>query len=71
MPSYNFPTDITPGDSGQTDWANEVGEALNELGPVVGNLPVFLGGTTPTPDKYLWLKVPSSGLVELWIEDGA
>lgn len=71
MPIYTFPTDIQPGDAGQTDWANSIGVALNALGPLVGNVPVFLGTSTPTTSTFVQFKpVGSNGLVELWIEDG-
>lgn len=35
MPVYAFPTNIQPGDTGQTVWANSIGTALNVLGPLV------------------------------------
>ncbi len=35
MPVYAFPTNIQPGDSGQTEWANSISTALNALGPLV------------------------------------
>jgi len=35
MPVYSFPTNIQPGDTGQTSWANSIGTALNALGPLV------------------------------------
>jgi hypothetical protein len=71
MPTYSFATDIEPGDAGQTDWANDVGLALNTLGPLVGNIPVYLGASTPTTITFLQFKPTGApGLVELWIEDG-
>lgn len=35
MPVYAFPTNIQPGDTGQTVWANSISVALNALGPLV------------------------------------
>lgn len=71
MPTYTFQTDIEPGDAGQTTWANAVGTALNQLGPLVGDIPVFLSGTTPSATRFVQFKpVGSNGNVELWIEDG-
>ena len=35
MPVYSFNTNIQVGDLGQVAWANSVGTALNELGPLV------------------------------------
>ena len=55
MPTYSFSTTIAPGDSGQTTWANAVGAALNELGPMVDLKaplvsPTFTGDPkAPTP----------------------
>jgi len=43
MPTYSFETTISPGDSGQTVWANAVSAALNELGGLLNN------GSTSSP----------------------
>ena len=71
MPTYSFPTNINVGDLGQVSWANSVGSALNQLGPLVGNVPVFISATTPTTTTFIQFKpIGSSGACELWIEDG-
>jgi hypothetical protein len=50
MPTYSFSTSIAPGDSGQTTWANAVGAALNELGPLVdAKAPLASPAFTGTP----------------------
>lgn len=46
MPTYTFPTDIAPGDSGQTAWANAVSAALNYIGPAIGSDPDFAATIT-------------------------
>lgn len=71
MPIYSFPTNIQPGDIGQTTWANSISVALNALGPLVGNVPVFLAGTTPTTSTYIHFKSVGGNVLEIWIEDGA
>lgn len=71
MPVYTFPTNIAIGDLGQVTWANSVGAALNSLGPLVGNTPIFISGSNPGTTTYIQFKpVGTNGLVELWIEDG-
>lgn len=72
MPNFAFPTNIAVGDLGQVAWANSIGGALNVLGPLVGNIPVFLTSGTPGGiTTYVQFKpVGTNGMVELWIEDG-
>jgi hypothetical protein len=69
MPAFNFSTNINVGDVGQTSWANSVSAALNQIGPLIGDVPVFYGTSTPTAARYIWFKDAGNGIIELWVED--